>query len=76
MRTKQLVFVDVLMFQEPLVHFFTPNAAILFVDVTIQLEMSFIAEQNAILKFSRHTDYFDNHFAPYASAVAKLAFPG
>ncbi|GFU56058.1 hypothetical protein TNCV_3405221 [Trichonephila clavipes] len=45
-RTKQSVFLDVKCFDIHLWISFTPNAAVLFVDVAIQPEVRFIAKQN------------------------------
>ncbi|GFY04998.1 hypothetical protein TNCV_561301 [Trichonephila clavipes] len=44
-RTKQSVFLDVTVFRHTLWISFTPNAAVLFVDVAIQPEVRFIAKQ-------------------------------
>ncbi|GFW19230.1 hypothetical protein TNCV_255571 [Trichonephila clavipes] len=50
-RTKQSVFLDVTVFRHTLVWIsFTPNAAVLFVDVAIQPEVRFIAKQNSLMK--------------------------
>ncbi|GFW77071.1 hypothetical protein TNCV_2725011 [Trichonephila clavipes] len=45
---------------------FTPNAAVLFVDVAIQLEMRFIAKQNSLMKID---NYFRNKIAQFESVV-------
>ncbi|GFW98170.1 alpha-2 adrenergic receptor [Trichonephila clavipes] len=52
-RTKQSVFLDVTVFRHTLVSF-TPNAAVLFVDVAIQPEVRFIAKQNSLMKIGNN----------------------
>ncbi|GFV90446.1 adhesion G protein-coupled receptor B2 [Trichonephila clavipes] len=52
-RTKQSVFLDVTVFRHTLVDF-TPNAAVLFVDVAIQPEVRFIAKQNSLMKIGNN----------------------
>ncbi|GFX93483.1 hypothetical protein TNCV_1094231 [Trichonephila clavipes] len=50
---------------------FTPNAAVLLVDVPIQPEVRFIAEQNSLMKIGH---YFRNKIAQFESVVhAKLS---
>ncbi|GFV98032.1 hypothetical protein TNCV_4447931 [Trichonephila clavipes] len=51
-RTKQSVFLDVTVFRHTLVISFTPNAAVLFVDVAIQPEVRFITKQNSLMKIA------------------------
>ncbi|GFW57996.1 hypothetical protein TNCV_2741421 [Trichonephila clavipes] len=51
-RTKQSVFLDVTVFH--LCISFTPNAAVLFVDVAIQPEVRFIAKQNSLMKIGNN----------------------
>ncbi|GFT24166.1 adhesion G protein-coupled receptor B2 [Trichonephila clavipes] len=53
-RTKQSVFLDVMVFRHTLVVSFTPNAAVLFVDVAIQPEVRFIAKQNSLMKIGNN----------------------
>ncbi|GFV96869.1 uncharacterized protein TNCV_4350821 [Trichonephila clavipes] len=53
-RTKQSVFLDVTVFRHTLVISFTPNAAVLFVDVAIQPEVRFIAKQNSLMKIGNN----------------------
>ncbi|GFX25644.1 alpha-2 adrenergic receptor [Trichonephila clavipes] len=63
-RTKQSVFLDVTVFRHTLVYVeththqmrntFTPNAAVLFVDVAIQPEVRFIAKQNSLMKIGNN----------------------
>ncbi|GFU29094.1 adhesion G protein-coupled receptor B2 [Trichonephila clavipes] len=53
-RTKQSVFLDVTEFRHTLVVSFTPNAAVLFVDVAIQPEVCFIAKQNSLMKIGNN----------------------
>ncbi|GFW13777.1 hypothetical protein TNCV_1669931 [Trichonephila clavipes] len=57
-RTKQSVFQDVTVFRHTLVISFTPNAAVLFVDVAILPEVRFIAEQNSLMKIPHRTIIF------------------
>ncbi|GFX94712.1 hypothetical protein TNCV_4799891 [Trichonephila clavipes] len=45
---------------------FTPNAAVLFVDVAIQPEVRFIAKQNSLMKIGH---YFRNKIAQFESVV-------
>ncbi|GFW16026.1 hypothetical protein TNCV_4432991 [Trichonephila clavipes] len=52
--TKQSVFLDVTVFDIHLWISFTPNAAVLFVDVAIQLEVRFIAKQNSLMKIGNN----------------------
>ncbi|GFX09918.1 hypothetical protein TNCV_3565961 [Trichonephila clavipes] len=66
-RTKQSVFLDVTVFRHTLVISFTPNAAVLFVDVAIQPEVRrFIAKQNSLMKIDH---YFRNKIAQFESVV-------
>ncbi|GFW46380.1 hypothetical protein TNCV_4810681 [Trichonephila clavipes] len=58
-RTKQSVFLDVTVFRHTLVISFTPNAAVLFVDVAIQPEVRFIAKQNSLMKIASATIIFE-----------------
>ncbi|GFV95203.1 hypothetical protein TNCV_1293211 [Trichonephila clavipes] len=59
-RTKQSVFLDVTVFRHTLVWIsFTPNAAVLSVDVAIQPEVRFIAKQNSLMKIARATIIFE-----------------
>ncbi|GFW85765.1 alpha-2 adrenergic receptor [Trichonephila clavipes] len=53
-RTKQSVFLDVTVLRHTLVDCFTPNAAVLFVDVAIQPEVRFIAKQNSLMKIGNN----------------------
>ncbi|GFU65121.1 alpha-2 adrenergic receptor [Trichonephila clavipes] len=53
-RTKQSAFLDVTVFRHTLVDYFTPNAAVLFVDVAIQPEVRFIAKQNSLMKIGNN----------------------
>ncbi|GFW90866.1 adhesion G protein-coupled receptor B2 [Trichonephila clavipes] len=53
-RTKQSVFLDVTVFRHNLWISFTPNAAVLFVDVAIQPEVRFIAKQNSLMKIGNN----------------------
>ncbi|GFT01759.1 hypothetical protein TNCV_4205651 [Trichonephila clavipes] len=56
-RTKQSVFLDVTACSD--IHLwisFTPNAAVLFVDVAIQPEVRFIAKQNSLMKIGNNGD--------------------
>ncbi|GFU47716.1 adhesion G protein-coupled receptor B2 [Trichonephila clavipes] len=53
-RTKQSVFLDVTCFAIHLWISFTPNAAVLFVDVAIQPEVRFIAKQNSLMKIGNN----------------------
>ncbi|GFW84715.1 DUF4817 domain-containing protein [Trichonephila clavipes] len=54
-RTKQSVFLDVTYtFDIHLWISFTPNAAVLFVDVAIQPEVRFIAKQNSLMKIGNN----------------------
>ncbi|GFX89228.1 alpha-2 adrenergic receptor [Trichonephila clavipes] len=54
-RTKQSVFLDVTVcFDIHLWISFTPNAAVLFVDVAIQPELRFIAKQNSLMKIGNN----------------------
>ncbi|GFX54632.1 hypothetical protein TNCV_793181 [Trichonephila clavipes] len=65
--TKQSVFLDVTVFRHTLAcGFFTPNAAVLFVDVAIQPEVRFIAKQNSLMKIDH---YFQNKIAQFESVV-------
>ncbi|GFX57372.1 hypothetical protein TNCV_3915341 [Trichonephila clavipes] len=73
-RTKQSVFLDVTVFQHTLLWIsFTPNAAVLFVDVAIQPEVRFIAKQNSLMKigntYSAQNHYFRNKIAQFESVV-------
>ncbi|GFT08232.1 hypothetical protein TNCV_3481751 [Trichonephila clavipes] len=61
-RTKQSVFLDVTVLWIS----FTPNAAVLFVDVAIQPEVRFIAKQNSLMKIDH---YFRNKIAQLESVV-------
>ncbi|GFU59010.1 hypothetical protein TNCV_794211 [Trichonephila clavipes] len=63
-RTKQSVFLDVTDIH--LCISFTPNAAVLFVDVVIQPEVRFIAKQNSLMKIDH---YFRNKIAQFESVV-------
>ncbi|GFV44901.1 hypothetical protein TNCV_4966551 [Trichonephila clavipes] len=63
-RTKQSVFLDVTVFRK--CGLFTPNAAVLFVDVAIQPEVRFIAKQNSLMKIDH---YFRNKIAQFESVV-------
>ncbi|GFX87791.1 hypothetical protein TNCV_2190671 [Trichonephila clavipes] len=65
-RTKQSVFLDVTVFRHTLWISFTPNAAVLFVDVAIQPEVRFIAKQNSLMKIDH---YFRNKIAQFESVV-------
>ncbi|GFV53999.1 alpha-2 adrenergic receptor [Trichonephila clavipes] len=53
-RSKQSVFLDVKVFRHTLEISFTPNAAVLFVDVAIQPEVRFIANQNSLMKIENN----------------------
>ncbi|GFV18468.1 alpha-2 adrenergic receptor [Trichonephila clavipes] len=54
-RTKQSVFLDVTVFRHTLLWIsFTPNWAVLFVDVAIQTEVRFIAKQNSLMKIGNN----------------------
>ncbi|GFW09627.1 hypothetical protein TNCV_3997331 [Trichonephila clavipes] len=53
-RTKQSVFLDVTVFRHHLWISFTPNAAVLFVDVALQPEVRFIAKQNSPMKIGNN----------------------
>ncbi|GFU67388.1 DUF4817 domain-containing protein [Trichonephila clavipes] len=53
-RPKQSVFLDVTVFRHTLWISFTPNAAVLFVDVAIQPEVRFIAKQNSLMKIGNN----------------------
>ncbi|GFU53501.1 hypothetical protein TNCV_3169351 [Trichonephila clavipes] len=64
--TKQSVFLDVTVFDIHLWISFTPNAAVLFVDVAIQPEVRFIAKQNSLMKIDH---YFRNKIAQFESVV-------
>ncbi|GFW78609.1 hypothetical protein TNCV_2244091 [Trichonephila clavipes] len=48
------VFLDVTVFRDTLWISFTPNAAVLFVDVAIQTEGRFIAKQNSLMKIGNN----------------------
>ncbi|GFV53698.1 adhesion G protein-coupled receptor B2 [Trichonephila clavipes] len=52
--TKQSVFLDVTVFRHTLVDLLHSNAAVLFVDVAIQLEVRFIAKQNSLMKIGNN----------------------
>ncbi|GFW20903.1 hypothetical protein TNCV_1714101 [Trichonephila clavipes] len=52
---------------------FTPNAAVLFLDVAIQPEVRFIAEQNSLMKIDH---YFRNKIAQFESVVQATATAG
>ncbi|GFV89887.1 hypothetical protein TNCV_4691161 [Trichonephila clavipes] len=65
-RTKQSVFLDVTVFRHTLVYSFTPNSAVLFIDVAIQPEVCFIAN---IMKIDH---YFRNKIAQFESVVHSL----
>ncbi|GFT04465.1 adhesion G protein-coupled receptor B2 [Trichonephila clavipes] len=55
--TKQSVFLDVMVFRD--IHLwisFTPNAAVLFVDVDIKPEVRFIAKQNSLMKIGNNVN--------------------
>ncbi|GFV23033.1 hypothetical protein TNCV_729841 [Trichonephila clavipes] len=66
-RTKQSVFLDVTVFRHTLWISFTPNAAVLFVDVAIQPEVRFIAKQK--LAYEEIDHYFRNKIAQFESVV-------
>ncbi|GFV42654.1 alpha-2 adrenergic receptor [Trichonephila clavipes] len=53
-RIKQSVFLDVTVFDIHLWISFSPNAAVLFVDVAIQPEVRFIAKQNSLMKIGNN----------------------
>ncbi|GFT18729.1 alpha-2 adrenergic receptor [Trichonephila clavipes] len=53
-RTKQSVFLDVTVFRHNLWISFTPNAAVLLVDVAIQPEVRFIAKHNSLMKIGNN----------------------
>ncbi|GFX98583.1 integrase catalytic domain-containing protein [Trichonephila clavipes] len=54
-RTKQSVLLDVTVFRHTFLWIsFTPNAAVLFVDVAIQPEVRFIAKQNSLMKIGNN----------------------
>ncbi|GFV23754.1 hypothetical protein TNCV_959481 [Trichonephila clavipes] len=67
-RTKQSVFLNVRCFDIHLWIIFTPNAAVLFVDVAIQPEVRFIAQQNSLMKINH---YFRNKIAQFESIVQR-----
>ncbi|GFU06655.1 alpha-2 adrenergic receptor [Trichonephila clavipes] len=56
-RTKQSVFLDVTVFDIHLWISFTPNAAVLFVDVAIQPKEHFIAKQNSLMKIGNNGNF-------------------
>ncbi|GFV85906.1 hypothetical protein TNCV_1422091 [Trichonephila clavipes] len=61
-RTKQSVFLDVTLVHD--IHLwisFTPNAAVLFVDVAIQPEVRFIAKQNSLMKIGNNGNLVLGH---------------
>ncbi|GFT29327.1 hypothetical protein TNCV_756931 [Trichonephila clavipes] len=60
-RTKQSVFLDVTVFPIHLWISFTPNAAVLFVDVAIQPEVRFIAKQDLLMKIGKRAISFWAH---------------
>ncbi|GFV43404.1 hypothetical protein TNCV_886421 [Trichonephila clavipes] len=60
-RTKQSVILDVTCFDIHLWISFTPNAAVLFVDVVIQPEVRFIAKQNSLMKIGNNGYSFWAH---------------
>ncbi|GFW85806.1 hypothetical protein TNCV_854551 [Trichonephila clavipes] len=64
--TKQSVFLDVTVFRIHLWISFTPNAAVLFVDVAIKPEVRFIAKQNSLMKIDH---YFRNKIAQFEIVV-------
>ncbi|GFV89844.1 hypothetical protein TNCV_4690731 [Trichonephila clavipes] len=67
-RTKQSVFLDVTVFRHLWISF-TPNAAVLFVDVAIQPEVRFIAKQ----KFAyENREQRQSHFGPIRRIYALL----
>ncbi|GFX04996.1 hypothetical protein TNCV_2249791 [Trichonephila clavipes] len=65
-RTKQSVFLDITVFDIHLWISFTPNAAVLFVDVAIEPEVRFISKQNSLMKIDH---YFLNKFAEFESVA-------
>ncbi|GFU67347.1 hypothetical protein TNCV_1746371 [Trichonephila clavipes] len=65
-RTKQSVFLDVIVFRHTLVDYLHSNAAVLFVDLAIQPEVRFIAKQNSLMKIDH---YFRNKIAQFESVV-------
>ncbi|GFV17393.1 hypothetical protein TNCV_4164591 [Trichonephila clavipes] len=66
-RFKQSDFLVVTVFRHTLLWIsFTPNLAVLFVDVAIQPEVRFIAKQNSLMKIGH---YFRNKIAQFESIV-------
>ncbi|GFW81960.1 adhesion G protein-coupled receptor B2 [Trichonephila clavipes] len=53
-RSDVSLFLDVTAFRHTLWIRFTPNAAVLFVDIAIQPEMRFIAKQNSLMKIGNN----------------------
>ncbi|GFT23334.1 hypothetical protein TNCV_2016261 [Trichonephila clavipes] len=66
-RTKQSVFLDATVFRHTHSWIsFSPNAAVLFVDVALLPEVRFIAKQNSLMKIDH---YFRNKIAQFESVV-------
>ncbi|GFX51804.1 HTH_Tnp_Tc3_2 domain-containing protein [Trichonephila clavipes] len=73
-RTKQSVFLDVTVFRHTLS--FTPNAAVLFVDVAIQPKVRFIAKQNSLMKIGNNGNLVLGPFDESKSVVQALLKKG
>lgn len=47
----------------------TPNTAALFIDLSIQAKVSFIAKQNSLMKMKKKNHDFQNKFAQFGRVV-------